>query len=529
MASREPTGQARNAYERDWGNFATVATMPNGSGDASASTRQGLEAGDTCYLSASGSEGGYLCVSAGTIGMGNAVWVPSSGQGPWSSVLYVDNVRGSDTTGQRGNANRPFATVQAAINAAQTDDQIQCAPQLFTTTAAYTVPASVVRLSLVGTVGVAIGSSIPGGGTLLVNNTTNLFELGANLGLSSFAISTMVLRSSGHLVVNADGSSYAKDTFLTNGLRLDDVGVTSGGLSTKYVGNFTLKGAALSTSLGSLSIVNGGGASIFSLQAQNCVSTFSYDPADPLSTSSQLAVRLNQGTQLGVGGSTSATLGGAARLLIDQTSCVGGLLGSSLVVSGAIVPLVACCGYIGQGGVDFATAGRELPDTATALTFDFRGTRFYNANSNAGQGNLSAATIKCKVGGAAGNFQTVRLDSSVTYPACTITADAKIHLTGRGANWPQVTLTTPGADGDIIPPQLTGTVDVSAGGALAKTWVQLGYAGLIRTGAACDTAFLTESAAASDPFIAAKATTGLTITSVAVGGDTACNWLAIWK
>jgi hypothetical protein len=221
------------------------------------------------------------------------------------------------------------------------------------------------------------------------------------------------------------------------------------------------------------------------------------------------------------------TMAAQAQIFVDQTSTIGGLKGSSLSVSGATVPAVVCDGYIAaanSGVIDFASAGAELPDTATALTFNFKGTRFY---ANNGTTNNGPSTAEFKVGGAAGNFQTVVLDAIVATPICTFTADAKIHLTMRGAVVPQAVYTTPGADGDIIPPPLSGVIDISAGGALAKTWAQLGYAGLIRTGIAPVTCLVTSAVQVADAVVpvAGKIVTGFTITSTGVAGNVA-NWEA---
>jgi len=537
MATAQPAGQARNAFGRDHGNFATVAAMPNGSGNVlpSATVPYTLEAGDRCYLTLSTGQCEYLCISAGTSGGGDAVWVPSSGQGPWNSVLYVDNVRGSDATGQRGNANRPFATIQAAINAMSQFDTVELAPQAFPITATLTVPASVINGACVGATGFAntlVSFSGAIGATQISSTTVALWNLGANLGLSSWTIANMDLFASAGNVVNADGSSYAQNTYVSGGIHLINCILSSGvgGISTKYARIFEMRGGSIAGA--TISHVSGQTVTYQSVYGRGSSGSpsflASYDGTDPLATTTAQTVSIVQGSVIGgVGSSSFITLSGQCSLVVDQTSMIGGLKGSGLAVSGAKVPSVLCDGYIANantGVVDFASAGSELPDTATALTFNLKGTRFY---ANNGANSNGPTTIKFKVGGAAGNFQTVVMDSTTTVPGCTITADAKIHLTGRGASWPQSTPTTPGADGDIIPPMLTGTIDLSGGGG-AKTWVQLGYAGLIRTGAAPDTAFAEENAQGGDIAITTKATTGLTF-AVTGAAQTAANWLAIWK
>ena len=72
MALRQPFGQQRNQYGRDWGNYAGPTDLPNCSAWAGANT-DNLEAGDTAYVVTT-SPGRYHCISAGTPGALDAVW-----------------------------------------------------------------------------------------------------------------------------------------------------------------------------------------------------------------------------------------------------------------------------------------------------------------------------------------------------------------------------------------------------------------------------------------------------------------------
>lgn len=543
MSTAQPPGQARNAWGRDHGNFASVAAMPNGSGNAlpSASVPYTLEAGDRCYLAQSSTTGlEYICVSAGTSGGGNAVWVVNTGQGPWSSVLYVDNARGSDVTGTRGADNLPFATIQAAINAAQSNDEIWTAPQFFALTAELTVPAALTSFCIIGqSAGSKGGLTVsPGNGACTVIRQLTagqaVLNLGTNLGLSICVLRNLVLRGAGTTenIVKADGSAYAKGAFVT--IVIENCSISTGVMFFKYARLVQVYGGVWN--MQTLTITTCGAFYFYGCDLAGPAIALTYDKDDPLSVASGGVLSMRMGTLCNVatsGATAIITMSKQAQLVVDSTSAIGGVKGSGLTVDAGntLGPSVSCCGYI-QGGnsgvLDFASAGSELPDTALALTFDFRGTTLFGIADTLTT-IAGVTTAKFKVGGAAGNFQTVKLDNADALPATTFTADAKIHLTMRGAIAPQPVYTTPGADGDIVPPMLTGTIDISAGGAVAKTWVQLGYAGLIRTGAAPDTAFLTASAQLSDPVITTKAVTGLTITSNVIGGDTACNWMAVWK
>lgn len=450
--------------------------------------------------------------------------------GPWSNVLYVDNVRGNDTTGTRGDDNLPFATIQAALNAMQTNDLVLLAPQRFVLTATLTIPSAVVNGGLSGSV--AAVSPIASAPQLQAASEIrfvggNVFNLGANLGLTLFQISNVFLTST-TLAISADGSAYAKNAFLSQGLWLYNV-TLFGDITTKYVTRFEMMNSRSET--GTHTHTNGNAFNYTQCYSPVAGNIFAYDATDPLATTATMVAQVRDASVLGATGSLGfITLTGQAFLSVDESSTIGGLKGVGLAASGVKVPGARVAGYIGganSGAIDFATAGSELPDTATAMVWDFRGARLSTA-SPVPAFTTQVVTAKFKVGGAATNFQTVKLDSTTTLPGVTFTADAKIHLTMRGADAPQAVYTTPGADGDITPPMLTGTVDISAGGAVAKTWVQLGYAGLIRTGATPDTAFLTDKVQAANGVVNASSTTGLTLISSPVAGNTA-NWQAIWK
>lgn len=66
-----PQGQARQQYQRDWGNYTSAATLPNAAGNLLSAPHFILEVGDTAFVI-----GGqrYCCTSAGTAGGGDAVW-----------------------------------------------------------------------------------------------------------------------------------------------------------------------------------------------------------------------------------------------------------------------------------------------------------------------------------------------------------------------------------------------------------------------------------------------------------------------
>jgi len=277
----------------------------------------------------------------------------------------------------------------------------------------------------------------------------------------------------------------------------------------------------------SANVFNGMGSVTVTNSVLSGASTLAYDVSVDPGIPSQMTVR-----QSILGLSTTSnklTLTGQASLIVDDMSFVNGIVGSGLLApSGGAAPSVSCSGYIGFGNVDFASAGSELPDTATALTFSFVGTRFIGPGSGvAGQPVRPATVIKFKVAGSAVNSQTIDMSCTLTGPTCAITADAGISLLGRGSSWPQAVLATPGTTGSITPPPLNGVVDVSAGGVQAKTWAQLGAgAGLIRTSVPT-TVLLTDAVQAANSVAptAGKLATGFTITNTGQGGNIV-NWEA---
>ena len=470
MATRQPgvstsfpSGQARQQFGRDWGNYASAATLPNAAGNVLPANQFTLEAGDRAYLIVSGTSGiEYLCVSAGTAGGGNAVWIVNSGGlGPWSSVLYVDNVRGSDATGTRGDNNLPFATPQAAINAMQTADVVQLAPQLFLLTATLTVPATVVRGGIVGATpqtNIIASTAMPG--TVLQVNApaTAAFDFGVNLGLTFFEIAQLAVRASGLTAIRALGTAYAAGTFLSNGLLLRRVQLAATtAIDAKYAGGvlaqYSLFNGVISLVGCGFNALYGCGSTVGNPGGPNITNT--YDATDPLSVpgagSGQLTVMAASFVGL-------VTLGVSASIVLDTTSFGAGIKGNPaapLAVTGGFVPNVTWAGGLGASNIDFFSAGSELPDTASVCIVHFKGAKGYSVPFLAGNGVQSLASARFKIAGAAANPQTINLDSTTFVTGVVVTASANCVLTGRGGSWPNAVLSTPDATGSILPPQFT--------------------------------------------------------------------------
>ena len=445
-----------------------------------------------------------------------------------NNVLYVDNVDGNDATAVRGNYSRPYLTIQAALDAMLTDDVVHLAPQKFTITAPLTIPSTVLRATISGWGGDTNFTAFAAGPraiTQIIQATDNAdcFDLGANPGLTRLVIRGMVIQplangTSTGSAIKADGSLYAVNTFLAEGLQLSNVELTAAqagfGLNLKYVRRLKAINCVWAAPM---SFVTCGDLELVSVQGPSCTVLHTYDITDPL--------RPTRGTLSVVGSSriggnvlqtTIVTLGGVARLFVDRSSIIGGLKGAGLVASGTNVPSVIVNGAIlgfNGGVVDFASGGAELPDTATAITMDFRNAALHGTAAN------------FKVAGAA-SPQTVRMDTAAALAGLALLAGEGINLIARGMAG-ALTYATPGVTGSIIPPFLAGNVDISAGGAVAKTWAAMGFAALVRVGTATYDVQVQSNIQGADVAvpIAGQVTTGITITSTAQPGNTAAKVL----
>lgn len=86
MSTTTPSLQTRSQYNRDWGNFATIADVPNGSGNALANPYfSQLEVGDTAYVT--GTSQKVVCTAVGSVSGSDAVWAAAGS----SQVLWEWN------------------------------------------------------------------------------------------------------------------------------------------------------------------------------------------------------------------------------------------------------------------------------------------------------------------------------------------------------------------------------------------------------------------------------------------------------
>lgn len=96
MSTRTPNLQTRSQYQRNWGNYATSADLPNATGlPLAANEFSKLEAGDQAY--SVGDAATYTCTAVGTVGGGDATWTaPAAAFDHFEASIIVGNIPEGD-------------------------------------------------------------------------------------------------------------------------------------------------------------------------------------------------------------------------------------------------------------------------------------------------------------------------------------------------------------------------------------------------------------------------------------------------
>ncbi len=90
MSTSTPSLQTRSQYNRDWGNFANAAGLPNAASNSLANPYfTQLEVGDTAYVTGTSTK--YVCTLKGTLSGADATWTALSGSSPSSNLLFAWN------------------------------------------------------------------------------------------------------------------------------------------------------------------------------------------------------------------------------------------------------------------------------------------------------------------------------------------------------------------------------------------------------------------------------------------------------
>lgn len=412
-------------------------------------------------------DSGNIIISNGTLTISGSKIGPIGS----STIAYVTTT-GNDSTGIKGNQALPFLTVQAALNACVTDDTVLIGPGTFTATTAVTIPQAVNRIRIKGASS-SLATGYPGVTILTSLINVDPFDISANLdsthNRSGVIFEDLTIASGGGTAVfRCDGSNCARNGFMSSiGPVFINVNLFVGSALFKYcLSGPTFQYCRLGVS--TINIINCGASTFFYTECPNSPNTgvFSFDGDDPLSPTVQGIVRFFASRFGGSGALSFITLGGQQRILVDSASTIGGLRGSNLSVAtgSALFPGVYCRGTIaGQSpSVDFASAGAELPNTATAMNFDFRGTSW-------GGDGSGVATATFKVSGA-GLPQAIRMEGSnatfggapflaipIMLNSMSLTAGNGINLVCKGLFIPTMSLITSGT-GTINPGQMVYNV-----------------------------------------------------------------------
>lgn len=430
-----------------------------------------------------------------------------------SNAVYVD-LAGNNATGQRGNAAFPFLTMAAAIAAALSGDEVIVSPGTYS--GAFT--ANLANLTIRGS-GETAGATV-----LTAANGIDVCTLGAACRSILIDNISIVGATTGRAIVGT-GATAAR-AWLSTGLVLQDCAISSAAgnaLDLTYAG--FVEAVDTFISAGGLSFAVCSTVLLSDVTASSSTLFTSYDETDALRPTAGQGVTFLSGSTVGATTIGSPTLaGGCPKLEVDQNSKIGALTGLGTTALGDNAAAHLSIIVRGQvGAVDFqSAAAKQLPDTATALALDFQGAVLNGSGASA---------MMFKVGGAAANAQIVHAEGLLSKIASTFTADVKVSLIMKGAGLFTPTYATPGATGDILPPYLSGVVDIAVGGALAKTWANLGHASLVRVTSTNYSAVVTSNIQGADAVvpIADKVATGLTITSSPQPGNTAANVIVTWN
>jgi len=422
-----------------------------------------------------------------------------------SNAIYVD-VAGDDATGTRGDAALPFLTIAGAFAVAQSGDEVLVSPGTFT---GPVVLPGIANLLIRGS-----GSQV-GGTVLTAAGGVDVVTLHTSNRSIRFEACSITGVGAGKAVVGT-GITVLTNNWLSDGLVMDRVVLTVAAAATLAV---DLAYASVVRFLdcvipvGSLSLVTCSDVQFRGTRQAGSTALITWDNTDARAPiAGQNFVQLLEASSW----VSAVTMTGQARLAVDAASVVSSLTGLNMTVAaGPVSPAIFFQGTVGT--IDFeSAAAKYLPSSALgAYTVDFS---------------------KCTVAGAFARFQTSAADLVVdmtgfvsTAAAFVLTANVRILIVALGSvirnNIPATTYATPGATGSITPPFLKGLTSIAAGGAVAKTWADLGYTALIRVGTAVFNANVTSNVAGADAVVpvAGKAVTGLTITAAAVGGNTAAN------
>lgn len=437
-----------------------------------------------------------------------------------SNAVYVDPA-GNNATGQRGSAAFPFLTMAAAAAVLHSGDELLVSPGSYTGTGNHFTLPAIASVTIRGSgefAGQTVISGAAGEDVITLNAANravtieNIQVAGLTTGRAVVGTGATAARLFLDPATAGGGGLFFSDVILSSAAGVAVV-LTYAGLVEFLDSQITLGGATFNVC---------GNVSMLATAMPSNAIAYSWDEADALRPAAgQGTLSILAGTKTGAVTLSSTAVNathGSPKLEVSAGSEIGALTGSNLDDVAAAHLSIIVRGTV--GAVDFqSAAGKVLPAaTANTLVLDFQGAI------------LSASGASAMLWKATTNFQTVSANGLICKAAATFTADAKIHLTLTGAALTSPSYPTPGADGDILPPELSGVVNIAAGGAQTFTWAQLGYTGLVRVSSAVHSPTITPNVQATDAVIpiASKTALGFGVTSSAQAGNTAAGWTTSW-
>lgn len=293
-----------------------------------------------------------------------------------SNVLYVD-ASGNDGTAVRGDASKPFLTIQAAVASASDGDQVRIGPGLWDVSFIQIIP-SVTRLSIVGS---GITSTV----LARTGGAFSLFSLPSTMKrctLSDFAVVDSTLQTS----IDADGTGGG-GAYLGEGLVLRNLLISNNGgltLNAAYVSRLFIENLDAGGVLGSNITINTCRIErFFNVRWGNVFRFFrNLDaPSAPSSLSSLHVDVISAARSVSAG---SVYLGGHPNVLFDDECYLGGGLGvdpfgpALSVSSGGATPQIRFYGEAATS-INFQSVfGSGIPDTANPVLLDFSGAKTPN-------------------------------------------------------------------------------------------------------------------------------------------------------
>lgn len=290
-----------------------------------------------------------------------------------SNALFVD-VGGNDGTGTRGDASKPFATIQAAVAAAFDGDQVRIGPGLWDVSFVQIAPA-VPRLSIVGSGITATVLARTGGGAALFDLPNSM----QRFSLTDLAIDDSTLQPS----ITANGTGGG-GTYLAEGLVLRNLRVSNNGglmLNASYVSRLFVENFDGGGVFGSNLSINTCRIERFFNARWGNVFRLIRDLTSPDAPSSLSALHVDVISACRTVSAASVYLGGHPNVLFDAECYLGG----GLSVDPFGPPLNAPPGvaapnirFFGEAvfSISFQTVfSGGLPDTPTAMILDFSGAK----------------------------------------------------------------------------------------------------------------------------------------------------------